>query len=225
MIDFALNSSTAPVQTQLLYKAPSFEKPPNIDNIFNLFPSLSSRTTTSPVQLNSTTFMVLDLTGQSEIFRVPIPAIKKFDPLAVSKPSTIQKINSIKEKLSLSITQLAELLNVTRKAVYDWYEGAEPTKKSIVSRINVLYSLENYIHSEIDITRLKTCWKIPLSERSFLSILNNEELGEEELRLALIEKINELSARMATTDAPKIRLSKGLPTSQLSDIERSANFS
>lgn len=94
-----------------------------------------------------------------------------------------ERLDLIKDRLALSITQLAELFGVTRKTVYDWYEGTEP-RRNTINRVETLIEALNR-YSELDLTRLKTMWSIPVSGKSFRAVLNDENLDAELFKIRL----------------------------------------
>ncbi|MDD5135682.1 MAG: hypothetical protein PHP01_09790, partial [Phycisphaerae bacterium] len=112
-----------------------------------------------------------------------------------------ERLDLIKDCLALSITQLAELFGVTRKTVYDWYEGTEPRPKA-VNRMEILIEVLNKASPEVDLARLKAVWNVPVSGTSFRAVLGDDNLNADTLQKALLEKLNELSTRMVATTRP-----------------------
>lgn len=119
--------------------------------------------------------------------------------------SHIERLNEIKDRLALSITQMAELFGVTRKSVYDWYDGAEPR----FAVLNCMETLIDVLNSmlEIDLQRLKIVWNIPVSGQSFRSVFNDDKLESNSLK----EKINKLSPRLVkkVSAVPKTTIQLG----------------
>lgn len=129
------------------------------------------------------------------------------------------QLDLIKERLDISVTQLAELFSVTRKTVYDWYEGQSP-RNAKNGRINALAEALDEAH-DVDLKRLKGFWDIALSGGSFRSTLQSDTLSGPELTAALLAKLNELSAEMSATNrSPRRGLSSHSGESTLADIER-----
>lgn len=218
--EVAAHNLTTPVLSQT-YKTRKFDKPPSVEDIIRTLLPIGSRSSTAPIPLTCATYMILSINGKAQIV---LPRAEEVGHKAGIE-TTRNKIDLIKSKFALSVIQVAELFNVTRKAVYDWYDGAEP-KSATAARINIVKGLDRELFPpDTDLAQLKLFWKIPVSGTSFLSLLSNDLLGDAELRVALIDKINELSPRMGTKNASAIRLSKGLPASQLADIERAGDFS
>lgn len=104
------------------------------------------------------------------------------------KTETHEKLNTVKTRLDLSLTQLAELLNISRKSIYDWYDGEEPSD-TILARLEIIANLPG------DLSRLKMVWHIPVSGESFLSVFHEGE--------SITEKLVELEPYLA--EKPKIK--------------------
>lgn len=133
------------------------------------------------------------------------------------------RLDQIKDRLGLSITQMAELFGVTRKSVYDWYEGAEPRNQT-TTRIETLIDVLDTMPETIDLRRLKTVWNIAVSGQSFRAVFNDDNLDATSLRTDLKAKLNELSPRMVATTNPVHKKATPLGESHLSDIDRLADF-
>lgn len=132
--------------------------------------------------------------------------------------STGERLDTIKNRLGISITQLADLLGVTRKAIYDWYDGAAP-RTAMIGRIN---SLTDAIaeFGDSDLKRLKAIWGIDAPSRSFRSTLQNDTLVGPQLTAALVAKLNELSDEMAAPTMSPRRTSIDIGSAHLADIDR-----
>jgi transcriptional regulator with XRE-family HTH domain len=137
--------------------------------------------------------------------------------------AVVNALDFIREKLSLSMTQLADLFGVTRKSVYDWYEGAEPRSNS-AKRINILQNVLNAMpEGDYDLRQLKSVWNIEVNGASFRSLFEDDRLDESHLEAALKEKLNELSLRLVPARASTHKASQQLGGAWLADIERSAD--
>lgn len=146
------------------------------------------------------------------------------DTAVTAQPVLLRdRLDEIKNRFSLSITQMAELFGVTRKAVYDWYEGAEP-RSLTTSRIEVLLDVAEQLPNGVDLRRLKTVWNIPVSGRSFRSVFCDDSLDTENLRSALLAKLHELLPRMAATTSPAHKASVVLGEGHLSEFDRRADI-
>lgn len=130
-----------------------------------------------------------------------------------------ERLDLIKDHLALSITQLAELFGVTRKTVYDWYEGTEPRPKA-VNRMEILIEVLNKASPEVDLARLKAVWNVPVSGTSFRAVLGDDNLNADTLQKALLEKLNELSTRMVATTSPMRKTASQFGEAQLAEFER-----
>jgi len=134
------------------------------------------------------------------------------------------QLNDIKTDLTLSITQLAELFSVTRKTVYDWYEGATP-RNGVTRRMNILIDTIKLIPADADLTRLKTVWNIPVSGKSFRFIFNDEVTDELDFRTTLEEKLHELSPRMAKNMGSQRKATVQLGNAHLVEFEKHTDVS
>lgn len=134
-----------------------------------------------------------------------------------------ERLNQIKSRLDLSITQMADLFSVTRKSVYDWYEGVEPRQLK-TSRMETLIDVLIEASPALDLSRLKVVWSIPVNGRSFLEIFNDDKLDATSLKVALITTLHELSPRMAKTISSTNKAALQFGSSHLVDIDRVADF-
>lgn len=143
-----------------------------------------------------------------------------------SQPTAlIERLNQIKDRFAWSVTQMAELFGVTRKSVYDWYEGAEP-RGATASRIEILFEVMNSTNAEVDLKRLKSIWNINVSERSFRAIFMDDKLDTSTLRTELTEKLHELSSRMVTNNNSTHKTKFSLyGEAHLAEFDRKADFS
>lgn len=136
--------------------------------------------------------------GQSENLQNKI--IENKEDIQSTAISHADRLDEVKDSLGLSITQLAELLNVTRKSIYDWYDGSVEPRIQSINRIeaviNTLNSLSTIDKEVIDLKRLKVVWHIPVNGESFCSILNDDKLTVTALNEKLTTKLVELTPRM-----------------------------
>lgn len=140
--------------------------------------------------------------------------------IAIVQPVVVgERLDLIKERLALSITQLAELFGVTRKTVYDWYEGTEPRPKAI-NRMEMLIDVLNRASPEVDLARLKAVWSIPISGSSFRMVFSDDNMDAQSFQNALVEKLNELSTRMVATTTPMRKTISKFGESQLAEFDR-----
>lgn len=135
----------------------------------------------------------------------------------------IERLDLIKDRLSLTITQMAELLGVTRKTVYDWYDGSEP-RPTMLNRLEILIDAINSAPVDVDLRRLKTLWNIPISGKSFRAAFNDDNIDINTLRTALIEKLNELSTRMVEKSYSPYKSSAQYAESQVAEFDRRGDF-
>jgi DNA-binding transcriptional regulator YiaG len=214
-------ATSAPVVRQYRASVGGASFPPSPDELARSIipPQLSAATAPS-----QGTHALFDLTfmidGEQQI-KIPLININKNagDDVAYSLPAT-ENVTQIKERLALSMTQVAELFNVTRKSVYDWYGSAAP-RPAMAARIQTLLDVLNYASEEVDLKRLKVVWNIPLSGASFRSVLNDDNLEPNRLRSALAEKLHELSPRLIPAAQSMRRASGYVGQAHLADIDRS----
>jgi hypothetical protein len=128
------------------------------------------------------------------VVRQPVQPDRPLDASTVESAVPGQ-LDQIKSQLDVSVTQLAELFSVTRKTVYDWYEGQSP-RNAKSDRIQALVDALDQ-RRNIDLKRLKAFWNIALPDGSFRATLQNDTLSGLDLTAALTAKLDELSAEMA----------------------------
>ena len=146
----------------------------------------------------------------------------------VTQPAALtDRLNEIKGRLDLTITQMAELFGVTRKSVYDWYEGVEP-RQIKTSRMETLIDVlikASKDSIELDLKRLKIVWNIPIDGLSFREVFNDDKLDSTSLKSALFATLHELSPRMVKSTSSVHKTFAQIGSSHLIDIDRSADFS
>lgn len=182
--------------------------------------------TTQPAQSKQTYALVL-IDGQPLVITQNTEAqienplnntnIQSVAPLAV-------RLDLIKSRLALSVTQLAELFGVTRKAIYDWYDGAEPRSAATI-RMELLIDILNTAPERIDLQRLKAVWNIPVSGKSFLAVFGDDKLDPTALRTLLKEKLDELYPRLVATTKEMQRTTTQLGEAHLAEFDRRTDFS
>lgn len=141
--------------------------------------------------------------------------------------SQADSLDEIKSRLGLSITQLAELFGVTRKSIYDWYDGSVKPNSSNINKIEaVIESLNSLSKSNdsVDLQRLKVVWHITIDGQSFCSILNDDKLGISSLNEKLVTKLNELSPRMAKKTSTLRKTTIQLGDAHLAEFSRETDF-
>lgn len=137
--------------------------------------------------------------------------------------SHADRLDEIKSRLGLSITQLAELFGVTRKSIYDWYDGSVKPNTSNINKIEaVIESLDSLAvrNGAVDLQRLKVVWHIPINGQSFCSILNDDKLEIEKL----VTKLHELSPRMEKKASTLKKTTIQLGDAHLAEFSRETDF-
>ncbi len=146
----------------------------------------------------------------------------KLDAARQMPLNSVQTLDAIKDHLGLSVTQLAELFGVTRKTVYDWYEGAVP-RPALVSRMEGLLEIFEGHFTGVDLRRLKSVWNIRISGKSFRDILIDDVLEFVDLKEALTEKVNELSPRLVPQKVFEGSSSVKLGEAHISEFSRNTD--
>jgi transcriptional regulator with XRE-family HTH domain len=129
------------------------------------------------------------------------------------------RLETVQKRLGLSITQVAELLGVTRKSVYDWFDGKSSPRASAIQKVEALNDIINESPTGIDITRLKTVWNIPTDGESFLNLLKDEAIPVDLLKEKALAKLLALGPRLGKADLTPGKVRQ--PLSTLIDIDRS----
>jgi hypothetical protein len=142
---------------------------------------------------------------------------------SLSLQTTSEKLNVLKSDLGLSMTQLAELFGVTRKTIYDWYDGVEP-RAAAINKIAVILHLLSNRPQGVDVKVLKTVWKIPVSGSSFLGTFHSDVIDDGQLAQSLSLKLRELSDRLTTRSGHGDQTAYRLAKNNLSEYERHADF-
>ncbi|MNH24597.1 hypothetical protein D3C79_845420 [compost metagenome] len=127
----------------------------------------------------------------------------------------------MQNELGLSITQMAQLFGVTRKAVYDWLDGTEP-RANISNRMELIASLIKENRSNLNLTRLKNVWVMPIEGRSFIDVLSDDNIDQKSRFSAATAKLQELAPRLGQ-DVPKLSKTY-LGDAHSSDIDRVADL-
>ena len=118
--------------------------------------------------------------GGSAIARVPTIDYIESGSAEISIISVEEKISLFKKMFSLSVVDLASILDVSRPAVYQWLNGAVP-KDDTLYRINTFYSLAKRMKSNgIFISKMdlkSSCSK----GLSLFDLLSSKNLSESEI--------------------------------------------
>lgn len=215
-IDTALTTNP-----HLVYK-PSYEyivedRPNTVSHLYKNTGFFNENWYTQPSQNIKKIIILID--GQPLLIGDGAAENSSLEAAIIQSNSFKEQLDEIKANLSLSITQLAELFGVTRKTVYDWYEGATP-RHGITSRMNILIDVLKSMPSEVDLPRLKTVWNIPVSGKSFRSIFNDEISDELSFRTTIEQNLHELSPRMAKKTGFKRKTSIQLGEAHLAEFDK-----
>lgn len=100
----------------------------------------------------------------------PAPVARAPAVIPIAANNGIADAEWAREKMALSMAELATLAGVTRKAVYDWFDGAKP-RMEVSSRLAGIRSVFEPFDSEA-IRFAGRFWSAPLSDgRPFLDAL------------------------------------------------------
>lgn len=229
VIDAAATSPAAIVQP---YKRANSggSTPPTVEELAHLLLGIDSASgsATGPNKQARAMFMVV--TSRDGQKQVVIPMVQVREDAAngpvvaqVDHAAPIpESLDQIKERLSLSVTQIAELFGVTRKAVYDWYEGAEP-RPTMASRIATLSAVVAEEFPGMALQRLKAVWSVPVSNKSFRAVLNDDSIDPADLKTALSEKLRELAPRIMPAPLRSAKDAFILGEAHISELDRRAD--
>jgi len=121
----------------------------------------------------------------------------------------IEELRWLKDSLSLGMSGLAELLGVTRKTVYDWFDGVEPKRDGRLAKIT---ALRKALEAGIDIDSLilvKHVWNFPLANGGTLrSILETGEEDAAKLQVKISGAFRELEKEIVALKQRNSRLSR-----------------
>ena len=221
----AIDVSTSPSGLVEPIPRPLYAEVHNIASLpRELWNSLISSSGTSPGKTKQT----LVLFSDDRIVELSTSANSEKVMDLVTQPAALtDRLNEIKGRLDLTITQMAELFGVTRKSVYDWYEGVEP-RQIKTSRMETLIDVlikASKDSIELDLKRLKIVWNIPIDGLSFREVFNDDKLDSTSLKSALFATLHELSPRMVKSTSSVHKTFAQIGSSHLIDIDRSADFS
>ena len=144
------------------------------------------------------------------------------EPDSTRNTEFIEKLDTIKNTLTLSIQQLTELFNVPPVRVYDWYDGITPPTTDIIQRTNALIIALKTVPPDANLRRLKSIWKIPILNKSFLSMFQLEPV--ENLQDKIITKFKEIHFLLSCpSNKPKTR-PKSFGNAHLAEFDRMVSF-
>ena len=114
-----------------------------------------------------------------------------------------QNLTRIRASLGLSMTEMAQVLNVSRTALYGWFNGTIPHAKQI-RRINEVFSFAELVGT-YQLLRMDLLKNIPLSEgKTLLQVLASGE----DVPGALAEVREMAIARKAAMEARRSRIAR-----------------
>ena len=192
-----------------------------IDHLYTKF-----RAGTAPQLAVRDLVMLVDGQRQQVVERKPSRLEAVSGEEILSSAMMAERLDKIKNQLALSITQMAELFSVTRKSVYDWYDGAEPRSDKL-SRMEILNDVIAVTPATVDMRRLKSVWNVCVEGKSFLAVFSDDSLENTALEIALTKKLHELFPRMVTTTSLMARNPRSnveIGSAHLAEFDRQADI-
>ncbi|NMZ58175.1 hypothetical protein [Pseudomonas nitroreducens] len=153
-------------------------------------------------------------TSKIEFKETPIESTS----VIASPTTTSEKLSLLQSSFGISITQMSDILGVTRKTIYDWIDGSEPRPASS-QKIDILTEISER-HSNINLSRLKTVWNIPINGKSLRQVLAEDSTDRTGVLEDASAKIAALAPKLGAPSKPskaKIRMA------HLSDIDRASD--
>jgi len=124
-------------------------------------------------------------------------------------PQWVEDLAWIRRSSDVTVSRLAEVFGVTRKAFYGWTEGAEPRKGGSLGRISALRDILSNLPTDLHRTALFNLADEPAGEDGVsLRITLQSPVEDEGYRERLNGKLAELSPAM---DAAVKRLGGSVP--------------
>lgn len=124
-------------------------------------------------------------------------------------PKWVEDLAWIRHSAEVTVSRLAEIFGVTRKAFYGWTEGAEPRKGGSLARISALREILSILPSDLHRTVLFNVADEPVGEDGLsLRFTIQRPVEDESYRERLNGKLAELSPAM---DAALKRLGGSAP--------------
>jgi len=167
------------------YNISSVLPPTNRATSFTLILTLS----TAVLAGTGTAYTISQTTSPYFASATPIILVTRSSP--ASRNAAVihhELLRHIRESLRLNMTELANVLGVSRTALYAWFQGSAP-RPELLARLWQLNAYADRV-SSLKISRLELLTKIPLSDgRTFLHALTvDENVGERIGELELISK-------------------------------------
>lgn len=128
------------------------------------------------------------------------------------------QLQNVQKSLGVSITQLSDLLGVTRKSIYDWLEGRSIPRAANTRRLELIADIIRAKSTSLNMARLKGIWNIHINGRSIRDVLADESLSELARREEIEEKLLYLSPRLAY--ASSVKKASDLGDAHTSDADR-----
>ena len=123
------------------------------------------------------------------------------DCLAAETQSDVEAILSpkdclldVKHFLTLTTTELASIMGVSRQAVYSWLQGASEIRDSNLSRLRVLHDLSRECQSNLRRPLSRDLLKANVRDKSLLSIMSAQEIDPVSAKRHLAELLVRASA-------------------------------
>ena len=172
---------------------------------------------TTPAGISDDRALMFIVDGQPMVVRLKVSSGENETTQYPEVLSTAERLDMVKSLLKISVTQLSDLFGVTRKSVYDWYEGKGP-RAPMSGRIDSLIDALAGV-PDANLRKLAAMWNIALPGGSFRSTLQSATLTGYDLTAALVAKLNELSVEMSAAARPSRRSAVYVGESNIADID------
>jgi len=132
-------------------------------------------------------------------------------------PQWVEDLSWIKESSDVTVSRLAQMFGVTRKAFYGWMEGVEPKKGGSLARIRALREILASLPTDLHRTAVFNLADEPVgSDEVSLRIALQQSVEEEAYRERLNEKLADLSSAI---DAAIKRLGGSAPVTRFVEYD------
>jgi hypothetical protein len=126
--------------------------------------------------------------------RGPVPYKVRVKELASVAPSTAQLLTNIRDTFALKMSEVAQIFGVSRRAAYDWLEGATP-KPELIGRIYQLSTLTARF-KDAGIPDVRQFIHRPIvGERTLFELLKSGDNLDRAIEVIRVTALEEASAR------------------------------
>lgn len=127
------------------------------------------------------------------------PSTATVTELFPAPPPYLEDLKWLRSSLGVSMSEISELFGVTRKAVYDWFNGSPPKREGRIAKIHLVRSALEAALPPARLRFVRQIWELPLSDGGSLL----EQLKRSQTPGQGIESIS-LSLRLLETKLQEI---------------------